>query len=126
MLPAIKAITLLLYYRTLKYDPDKPFMDGSDDDFSDLEGELDDDNDEDTDTDTGTPATSHSPPPTSPATTPPPGNTRSTTYSTSYVDHKPATSQHHTFSVSCWSNCPCTRLSTGTPFYCPFDRSDCG
>ena len=59
-------------------DPDEPFMDGSDDDFSDLEGELDDD-DEDMDTDTGTPATSHSPPSTSPVTTPPPGNTPSTT-----------------------------------------------
>ena len=41
-------------------DPDQPFMEGSGDDFSDLEGELDDDdgNDKDMDTDMGTP---HSP-----------------------------------------------------------------
>ena len=56
-------------------NPDEPFMDGSDDDFSDLEGELDeDDNDEDMDTDMSTP---HSPPGWSPvgtpSTTPPPG-----------------------------------------------------
>ena len=51
-------------------DPDEPFMDGSDDDFSDLEGELDeDDNDEDMDTDRSTP---HSPPASPPAMTPPP------------------------------------------------------
>ena len=49
---------------------DEPFMEGSDDDFSDLDGELDDDGYEDKDMDTGRP---HSPPASSPATTPPPG-----------------------------------------------------
>ena len=52
-------------------DPDEPFMEGSDDDFSDLDGELDDaDGYEDMDMDMGRP---HSPPASSPATTSPPG-----------------------------------------------------
>ena len=55
-------------------DPNKPFMDGSDDDFSDLDGELDEDDDNDEDMDIGTQLTPHSPPASSPATTPPPGS----------------------------------------------------
>ena len=94
-------------------DPDEPFMDGSDDDFSDLEGELDDDdNDEDMDTDMSTP---HSPSASPPAVTPPRGNSGTHTldhtsagHPTSYVDHQRATSHHHTIPVRCWSNCPCT------------------
>ena len=50
-------------------DPYEPFMEGSDD-FSDLDGELDDDGYGDMDTGMGS---SHSPPASSPATTPPPG-----------------------------------------------------
>ena len=53
-------------------DPDEPFMEGSDDNFLDLDGELDDDsNDDDMDTDMGTPVTPHSPTASSPATTAP-------------------------------------------------------